>query len=145
MTFSTPNLFVIDAGVGYALCVQDGSLSALRSQLAARVERGDKLLAPSIWRFELTSILTKAVHFQQLSEHSAREALELSGELRVQLIHPDHELTVQAFEWTRRLKRAAAYDSFYLALADRLGCELWTVDRRLANAVAAPWVQYVGR
>jgi predicted nucleic acid-binding protein len=50
----------------------------------------------------------------------------------------------QAFDWTLRLRRVAAYDSFYLALAQRLGCELWTFDRRLANAAAAPWVRYMG-
>ncbi len=40
-----------------------------------------------------------------------------------------------------RLNRAAAYDSFYLALAESLGCELWTADQRLHNAVDLPWVR----
>jgi predicted nucleic acid-binding protein len=46
--------------------------------------------------------------------------------------------------WTLRLNRAAAYDSFYLALAERLGCNLWTADRRLWQAVSAGWVRLVG-
>jgi predicted nucleic acid-binding protein len=144
MISSGRSALVIDAGVGYALCTQDATSTALRARVAASVESGLLLFAPGIWRFELTSILTKAVHFRQLSEYSARQVLQLSGELKVQMIQPDEELVAQAFDWTLRLKCAAAYDSFYLALARRLGCELWTVDRRLANAVAAPWVQYVG-
>jgi len=48
-----------------------------------------------------------------------------------------------AFVWTRRLKRAVAYDSFYLALAESLGCDLWTADQRLHHAVDAPWVHLV--
>jgi predicted nucleic acid-binding protein len=40
-----------------------------------------------------------------------------------------------------RLNRAAAYDSVSLGLAESLGCELWTADRRLHNAVSLPWVR----
>ena len=29
----------------------------------------------------------------------------------------------------------------YLALTESLGCELWTADRRLCNAVDLPWVR----
>jgi predicted nucleic acid-binding protein len=46
--------------------------------------------------------------------------------------------------WTRRLNRAAAYDSFYLAVAESLGCELWTADQRLSKAVDLPWVCLAG-
>ncbi|MFQ5613908.1 MAG: type II toxin-antitoxin system VapC family toxin [Anaerolineae bacterium] len=41
------------------------------------------------------------------------------------------------------MKRAAAYDSYYLALAETLGCELWTADRRLHNIVDLPWLHWV--
>jgi predicted nucleic acid-binding protein len=80
-----------------------------------------------------------------MRESLARQALQLSAELEVQLIQPDQELVIQAFDWTLRLKRAAAYDSFYLALARCLDCDLWTADRRLANAVGEPWVRYMGK
>jgi predicted nucleic acid-binding protein len=42
------------------------------------------------------------------------------------------------------LNRAAAYDSFCLALAEAMQCELWTADRRLVNAVNLPWVRLGG-
>jgi predicted nucleic acid-binding protein len=141
---SNPAMLVIDAGVGYALCTQTGTFVTLRAEFATQVRQGTRLFAPTIWQFEVTSILTKSVHFRQLSELSARQALSLSGELSIQFIQPDQELVTQAFDWTLRLKRAAAYDSFYLALSRRLGCDLWTMDRRLANAVAEPWVRHVG-
>ncbi len=40
----------------------------------------------------------------------------------------------------------AAYDAHYLALAEREGCEYWTTDERLWNAVKAqlPWVRWLG-
>ena len=57
---------------------------------------------------------------------------------------PDDELVRKALAWTLRLGRAAAYDSFYLALADRLGCDLWSADWYLARAVDVAWVRVVG-
>ena len=56
-------------------------------------------------------------------------------------IPPDDVLAHAAYEWTLRLDRAAAYGSFYLALAETLHCELWTADRRLRNAVHLDWVR----
>lgn len=37
----------------------------------------------------------------------------------------------------------AACDCFYLALAETLGCELWTADETLRNAAGVPWVHCV--
>jgi predicted nucleic acid-binding protein len=143
-TYSNLNALVIDSGVGYALCADEMYSSSLRVDFASRVAKDVRLFAPSLWQFELASILTKAVHFREMSEDSARHLLELAGKLPVQLILPDKELMAQAFNWTLRLKRAA-YDSFYVALAERLGCELWTADRKLANALnKVSWVHYVG-
>lgn len=144
MNSSSASPLVIDAGVGYMLCVESAASAALRAELAAGAGRNLWLCAPDLWRYELTSIITKAVHFQQLSETLARETLQLANHLNVQLFQPDNELVLEALDWTRRLKRAAAYNSFYLALARRLDCELWTTDRRLVNAVGAPWVRHLG-
>ena len=144
MTSSQGSSLVIDAGIGFALCVEPGS-SNLRRALAAAVENGTSVYAPTLWHFEVTSIFTKAVHFQQMNESMARQAMQLMGEMQIELVHPDPELTIQAFNWTRRLNRAAAYDSFYLALAQRLGADLWTMDKRLVNGVNEAWVHYMGK
>jgi len=144
MTSSNRSAIVIDAGVGYKLCTPNAIAVTLRAEIAAQAVVGVVFYAPSLWQFEFTSILTKAVHFRHLSEGVARQVLELGRDLRVQFVAPDYELVTLAFDWTLRLKRAAAYDSFYLALAQRLRCELWRVDQRLANAAAMSWVRYVG-
>lgn len=135
---------VIDAGVGYAISVAHAETTRLRADIANKVGQGVKLGAPVLWRYELTSILTKSLYFGQLSETLARQALELRGEIAITLYSPDDKLVRQAYTWTLRLKRAAAYDSFYLALAQRLACELWTVDHKLFKVVGVPWVRYVG-
>ena len=57
--------------------------------------------------------------------------------LPVRSVPTDPDLRRSALSWAERLGQFAAYDSFYVALAERLGCEVWTADRRLANAAAA--------
>ena len=59
------------------------------------------------------------------------------------VIQPDNTLVELAYDWTRRLDRIAAYDSFYLALTESLSAEFWTADQRLVNAVDLPWVHYI--
>ena len=107
------------------------------------MQNGATLYAPTLWLYEVTSALTKAVHFDILTETEGRQALKLAQGLDLQLIHPDNTLVELAYDWTRRLNRIAAYDSFYLALTESLSAEFWTADKRLANAVSVPWVQYI--
>lgn len=134
----------IDAGLVFKLIVPNPD----RDQLKKRVEQWTHeelvLCAPSLWLYELTSIFTKMVHFDELSEEEGKKGLALALALDIQLIQPNAEQARQAYAWTRRLGRAAAYDSFYLALAETLQCELWTVDRRLVNAARQPWVRLAG-
>ena len=104
---------------------------------------GYQLCAPTLWAYEITSTITKMVHFGQLSSASSRKFLRLAYRLGVELIAPDEEQLVKAYAWTLQLQHAAAYDSFYLALAETLGCEFWTIDKRLVNAVARPWMRLV--
>jgi predicted nucleic acid-binding protein len=55
-------------------------------------------------------------------------------------------IQASALEFATRFNRPKAYDAQYLALADLLGCELWTADRRLVSAVGdkLPWVRWIG-
>jgi predicted nucleic acid-binding protein len=92
-------------------------------------------IAPALWVYETTSAISKAVHFKQITENEGRQALEQVDALGTQLLVPDLEQNRISFDWTVRLKRASAYDSFYLALAQALECDFWTADQRLFNAL----------
>lgn len=139
------DILILDAGVGYRLITFNPEQATLRAMVFAQIEAGCRLVAPTLWLYEITSILTKAVFFQQLTRVQAEEAIALSRSYPLELIEPNDELTRAAFQWTLKLKRAATYDSFYLALAEQFACELWTYAQRLANAVQQPWVRYLGR
>jgi predicted nucleic acid-binding protein len=106
-----------------------------------------KPLAPALWAYETTSALNKAVHFKSITQDEARQALKLLQTLEVQLFVPDEDQNLKAFEWTLRIRRASAYDSYYLTLAQTLDCEFWTADKRLYNALKdeqLEWLHYIG-
>ncbi|TAK35415.1 MAG: hypothetical protein EPO21_06090 [Chloroflexota bacterium] len=50
--------------------------------------------------------------------------------------HPRYEGGDHAVAYALRLGRRSAYDAAYLALAQRLGAELWTFDGPLARSAA---------
>jgi predicted nucleic acid-binding protein len=105
------------------------------------VREGYALYAPDLWLYEMTTALCKAAFFGVITADEAKRSLPLVHEMEVGLVAADAGQVRAAYDWTVRLKRAAAYDSFYLVLAESLGCELWTADQRLCNAVDLPWVR----
>ena len=134
---------IIDASLGIKVVIPNPLQEHHRDLIGRLLKQGYRLMAPVLWGYETTSVVCKAVHFEQLTLAEGQEALTELAALAVDLIVPDWEQTQRAFDWTIRLKRAASYDSFYLALAESTGCDLWTADRRLVNAVNLPWVRMV--
>lgn len=124
---------VIDA----SLAIKAILPNPLQTHCLAVIERFSQthLVAPALWSYETTSALAKGVHFGDLTESEVKQALEQLSALPVRQIAPDITQNQAALEWTRRLKRASVYDSYYLALAEALECDLWTADQRLFNAL----------
>ena len=56
-------------------------------------------------------------------------------ESRLELHRPPN-LHARALEIASQFKQGAAYDSHYLALAEIVGCELWTADERFFRAAS---------
>jgi predicted nucleic acid-binding protein len=55
-------------------------------------------------------------------------------------------LHYRAIELANQFNFPTAYDAQYLAVAEHLGCDFWTGDKRLVNAVSPTlgWVKYLG-
>jgi len=135
---------VVDASFAFKLLLPCPQRQRCQALMTGWKERGYNLCAPTLWLYEIASALCKAVHFRVLRAEEGRQALALAQGMGIRLHQPDQVQTRLAFDWTLRLNRATAYDSFYLALAQSLGCELWTADKRLQGAVGLPWVRGVG-
>ncbi|MBK8988292.1 MAG: type II toxin-antitoxin system VapC family toxin [Chloroflexi bacterium] len=132
---------VIDANLTFRYLLPGEAHEQLRPLFHQWEAQGVTLIAPTLWAYETASIISKTVHFGHLTEAEGEALLQMAGAFTVQLIPPDGELLSRAYTWTRRLNQAAAYDSFYLALAERLNCDFWTADLRLANAARQPWIK----
>jgi predicted nucleic acid-binding protein len=139
-----PTSLVVDASFTIRLILPDPQRHAYRSQAEHWLKEGYQLHAPTVWVYEVASALCKSTFFGLLTDEEAERSMAVLEELPIELVPPDTEQNRRAFAWTRRLNRAAAYDSFYLAVAESLGCELWTADQRLSNAVDLPWVRLAG-
>lgn len=133
----------IDAGIAFKLIAPHPHQQVYIDLVARWKQAGYQLCASALWVYEVTSVFTKMARFGQLNTETSRAGVRLAQRLGVELIAPDEEQTIKAMYWTEKLQRAAAYDSFYLAAAETFGCELWTTDKKLVNAVAQPWVKLV--
>jgi predicted nucleic acid-binding protein len=98
--------------------------------------------APDLWAYEVTSALRKAISLTGMPLSEAEARLETLTRLGVQLVPPTLELNRLALRWAERLGQTVAYDAHYLALAEKLGCDFWTADRRLVQSAGAEvsWV-----
>jgi predicted nucleic acid-binding protein len=137
---------VIDSKLA-VITVIDTARSEAAERLLDRLGReGHALLAPRLWRYEVTSTINK-YRADKLIDRD-RVAATLSTALSLaQVIDEDTALCQSALIWAERLGQRAAYDGFYLALAERLGAELYTADERLANRaqqIGAAWVRGLG-
>ncbi len=95
--------------------------------------------------FEITNALHKRVLRAELEDEEAE--LLLTGLLvSGPELDNDRAVHVRALEIARVFRRPSTYDSHYVALAEREGCECWTADERFYNAVSGslPWVRCVG-
>jgi predicted nucleic acid-binding protein len=132
---------IVDASFVFKLILPGRQQAASRELVTEWRQAGYGLWAPTLWVYKITLALCKAVHFGALTPDQGRRALVLAQKLDIRSVPPDGAQVRQTFDWTMRLKRAAAYDSFYLALAETMACELWTADKRLRNAVGELWVR----
>jgi predicted nucleic acid-binding protein len=132
----------VDASLVLILLLPDERREFVRALWARWQAEGMTLLGPPLLFAEVPSVLRAAVFFDRLGPEEGDEAFETFCAMGIAVSRrPDlHRL---AWELAKQHRRPRVYDSFYLAVAQAEGCELWTGDRRLVNAVRLPWVRSV--
>jgi len=92
---------------------------------------GVELHAPLLTQYEIASALTRHRVRDGMSSEDASEALAIIDALDVTFdLTPNNG---RAVEIAVELERHSAYDAAYLALAERLDTEVWTLDGPLAR------------
>lgn len=124
-------MIVVDASVLVDALTQQ-PLVDLREQLAQ-----ERLHAPDLIDHEALSALRGLTLGGHLSPSRAHDALTDYNDLALRR-HPS-TAALRAQVWSLR-ENLTSYDAAYVALADQLGCSLWTRDEPLA-AAARRYVQ----
>jgi predicted nucleic acid-binding protein len=137
---------VVDASVALLWLLNDDL--TLKARLLRRycVENEVPMLAPPLFRPEVTSVIRRLLFVKRLTEPYAREALDRSLRFPVLITDAGDALQKRAFDIAIALQHSRAYDSQYIALAEFNQCELWTADRRLVNGSRRrfPSVRWLG-
>lgn len=136
----------VDANLVIKLVVEETLSREARTMWRNWQKDGVKISAPPLLRYEITSVLRKHVTRGFRTVQESRQALQLALAFNIEYLEPV-DFHRSALDLAERLERPAAYDAHYLALAEQLGCEFWTADERLTNAVqkSLPWVKWLGQ
>ena len=131
----------VDANLVVRL-VADPRDRAVRQQWQQWEEDGQQLAAPTLLHYETANALYQYQRQGFLSAETVRLAQEAALALPLTL-YGDAELHRAAVRLAQRLALPATYDAHYLVVAERLGAELWTADKRLFEAAQdeLPWVR----
>lgn len=101
-----------------------------------------ELIGPPLLVAETTSGIRRWTHLGRITQFEGEAVFRQFCRMDIRTVaYPD--LHIRAWELATRFNQPRAYDTQYLAVAEREGCEFWTTDRRLYNAVhnALPWVK----
>ena len=124
---------VVDASVALKWVLQEEYTEEALALRDHWQESGESVIAPPIFRSEVTNALHRTVRRGNLTRSDAPDALEIL--LRVVGITEPAGLYSRALVLAGELGLASTYDALYLALAEAEGCEVWTADLRLVRAV----------
>lgn len=136
---------VVDASLAFKWVIQEPYTAEAMMKLSHWRNEQTRMLAPAFLVFEVTNALHRRVHCGLITDDDAKlfltEFLDLGPELNYERI-----THYRALELAYQFGRPSAYDAHYLALAEREGCEFWTADERLWNAVKdrLTWVRWIG-
>ena len=132
---------VVDASLTVKWLVEEEDSDKAHAVLQSWVAQDVTRVAPNLMPFEVANALHRRVLRGELSvEDSARMIAQLLGS-RLEL-HQTAGLHARALELASELQQGAVYDAHYLALAEEVGCELWTADQRFYRA-ASPSIENV--
>jgi len=103
------------------------------------------VVAPTLLYYEIANALHRYVVHGELLPEEASELLDVALRLDITL-YGDADLHWRALKLAKSFSLPATYDAHYLALAERLGAEFWTADKRLVRTVqkVMPWVRLLG-
>ena len=139
-------MICVDASVAVKWVLNEERSDRARALYQAALRAGESIVAPPLLPLEVTNILRQRMRAKDgLSLMEAARQLDDFLTFPIDFRNPVG-LNYWAFVLADALDLPATYDAHYLALAEHLGCELWTDDQRLIRHVtnSLPFVRWIG-
>ena len=139
------SLVVVDASFALKLVLPEEYSKHVQQVWESWIKKGTDVSAPYLLIYEVVSVLRNKVFRGELSPEEGEAALLAIRAQGIRLLHVEG-LEQVAWDLAKQFNRPAAYDTTYLALARVLGCEFWTADAKLKNAVGGSFhhLRWVG-
>lgn len=133
----------VDASLVLALLLPEENSEKVRNLWERWRSDAIHAVAPPMLLAEVSSVLRGAVHFRRIDPDEGDQAFQAFGHMPIR-IREYADLLERAWGIAKRFNQPQVYDSLYLAVAEREGCDFWTGDKRLAKATQVPWIRWIG-
>jgi predicted nucleic acid-binding protein len=135
----------VDASVAVKWAVKGEPFRAkARTLLKDSGAKGVKLIAPPFFIWEVDSAIRKRIFDGKMAVAEAQKAYAILDAAPVVILDVTG-MRQRAREIAGQFNQRAVYDSTYIALAEARGCEFWTADKLIYDAVKAslPFVKHL--
>jgi predicted nucleic acid-binding protein len=136
---------VVDNSVAMRWLFADGSEAGRQyaNEVAALVETAE-VHVPTLFVTEAANVISRALKAGVITAQESQSRFDLLNAMQanidpIQSTHSTMTLAIQAFELG-----LSAYDASYLLLAQKLGCQLATLDKDLRRAAKNYGVEIAG-
>jgi predicted nucleic acid-binding protein len=124
----------VDVNLALKLVIAEADSHVAHQLWNEWIESDTEVVAPPLIGYEGISVICNKRFRGVIPPDEAELMFKAFLLLGMRTVQPEN-LHEKAWELAQRFNRPQAYDSHYLALAELLGIELWTADKRLHNAV----------
>ncbi len=131
--------FVVDASVALAWCFEDEANAHTEAVLDLLAD--DTAIVPSLWELEVSNVLLLGERRGRLTESQTTRFVALLGQLPILVDSASTDMA--AVIALGRQYTLTAYDAAYLALAQREGVPLASLDRKLREAAQVSGVRLI--
>ena len=127
---------VVDSSIAISWLLEDSNSHVAQELLDEWIDNEIIILAPALLAYEVTNIIHQNARRGEIRLERAREILTGFFETEITFDKAQSDsMSQRALELAHQFSLPATYDAYFLALAEREECELWTEDKRLKNAV----------
>lgn len=138
-------MICVDASLAAKWLFEEEHHREARAVYRGAVRASERIVGPPLLPIEITNVLRQRMRREGLSLSDANRLLGQFLAFPVAIVAPA-QLHERALALADAHHLPVVYDAHYVALAELLGCELWTSDQRLVRGLAGklPFVRWVG-